>query len=265
MNATDGRLEGRCAFVTGGAGGLGRATAEIVVREGASVCVCDVNGDGAQRVANAIAVGGAATMWVACDVADPDQIEAALDAAEERLGPVDTLFCNAGIILPGDVPSSSLVDWNRTLDINLGGVWNGCHSVIRRARERQGPASIVNTASVNAFFVEPEFPAYCASKGGVVGLTRALALDYAADGIRVNCVCPGYMDTGMVAPLFGDGAAGGEARRLAGELHAIGRIARPEEVAEVVVFLASDEASFVTGAAVVVDGGMSIGSRIIPA
>ena len=143
-------------------------------------------------------------------------------------------------------------------------MWNGCHSVIRRARERHGPASIVNTASVNAFFVEPEFPAYCASKGGVVGLTRALALDYAADGIRVNCVCPGYMDTGMVAPLFGDGAAGSEASRLAGELHAIGRIARPEEVGEVVVFLASDEASFVTGAAVVVDGGMSIGSRIIP-
>ena len=116
---------------------------------------------------------------------------------------------------------------------------------------------------MNAFYVEPGFTAYGASKGGVEALTRALALDWARSGIRVNCVCPGYMDTGMVAPFFGDGEAGEAARRAAGDLHAVGRIAQPEEVAEVVVFLASDEASFMTGAAVVVDGGMSIGNRIV--
>ena len=94
------------------------------------------------------------------------------------------------------------------MDINLGGVWNGCRSLIGRARARNSPAAIVNTASVNAFFVEPELAAYCASKGGVIALTRALALDYARDGVRVNCVCPGYMETGMTAPFFGEGEAG---------------------------------------------------------
>jgi NAD(P)-dependent dehydrogenase (short-subunit alcohol dehydrogenase family) len=263
MNAAGGWLTGRRAFVTGAASGLGRATAVAMAREGAAVCVCDIDGDGAQHVARTITDAGFTAFAATCDVADAAAMDAALDAAEEALGPIDTLFCNAGIALPKDVPSTSVAEWRRTLDINLGGVWNGCRSVIGRTRARKAPASIVNTASVNAFFVEPEFAAYCASKGGVLALTRALALDYARDGIRVNCVCPGYMDTGMVAPFFGAGDAGVEARRVAGEQHAMGRIGQPEEVAEVVVFLASDEASFVTGAAVVVDGGMSIGNRIV--
>ena len=263
MTAADRWLTGRRAFVTGGASGLGRATAIAMAREGASVCVCDLDGAGAQRVAGAITAAGSMALAVTCDVTDPAAMDAALDTAEEALGPVDTLSCNAGIVLPKDIPSTSAAEWGRVLDTNLGGVWNGCRSVIRRARARNAPASIVNTASVNAFFVEPDFAAYCASKGGVLALTRALALDYARDGIRVNCVCPGYMDTEMVAPFFGEGEEGLEARRVAGEQHAIGRIGQPEEVAEVVVFLASEEASFVTGAAVVVDGGMSIGSRVV--
>ncbi len=196
---------------------------------------------------------------MACDVTDAAAVDRALDVAEAALGPIDALCCNAGIALPGDAPATATDVWRRTLDVNLGGVWNGCRSLIGRARARNAPAAIVNTASVNAFFVEPDLAAYCASKGGVLGLTRALALDYARDGIRVNCVCPGYMETGMTAPFFGEGDEGAASRRAAGAQHAMGRIARPEEVAEVVVFLASDEASFMTGAAVVVDGGMSIG------
>jgi NAD(P)-dependent dehydrogenase (short-subunit alcohol dehydrogenase family) len=258
-----GCLEGRRAFVTGGASGLGRATAQAMAREGAAVAVCDVDHEGAASVARVIRETGAIALAITCDVAEPAAVDAALDEAEAALGAVDTLFCNAGIALPTDVSSTSVADWQRTLDINLGGVWNGCRSLIRRVRARGGTAAIVNTASVNAFFVEPEFAAYCASKGGVLALTRALALDYARHGIRINCVCPGYMDTGMVAPFFGEGDVGEAARRAAGQQHAMGRIARPEEVAEVVVFLASDEASFMTGAAFVVDGGMSIGSRIV--
>lgn len=256
-------LEGRRAFVTGGASGLGRATAQAMAREGAAVAVCDVDHEGAASVARVIRETGAIALAIACDVAEPVAVDAALGEAEAALGAVDTLFCNAGIAVPTDVSSTSVADWQRTLDVNLGGVWNGCRSLIRRVRARGGTAAIVNTASVNAFFVEPEFAAYCASKGGVLALTRALALDYARHGIRINCVCPGYMDTGMVAPFFGEGDVGEAARRAAGQRHAMGRIARPEEVAEVVVFLASDEASFMTGAAFVVDGGMSIGSRIV--
>ena len=258
-----GVLEGRRAFVTGAASGLGQATARAMAREGAAVAACDVRRAGADAVADELRASGAIAVAVACDVADAAAVDRALDEAEAAIGPVDTLFCNAGIAIEGNVPSASVTDWQRTLDVNLGGVWNGCRSVIRRVAARGGTAAIVNTASVNAFFVEPDFPAYCASKGGVTALTRALALDWARHGIRVNCVCPGYMDTAMVAPFFGDGEAGAAARRAAGELHALGRIARPEEVAEVVVFLASDEASFMTGAAVVVDGGMSIGNRIV--
>lgn len=256
-------MTGRRAFVTGAGSGLGRATAVVMAREGASVCLCDLDADAARRAAQAIRAGGGTAVAVACDVADAVAMERALDEAEEALGPIDALCCNAGIALPKDAPSTSTAEWRRTLDINLGGVWNGCRSVIGRARARNATAAIVNTASVNAFFVEPDFVAYCASKGGVLALTRALALDYARDGIRVNCVCPGYMDTGMTAPWFGVGDEGAEARRVAGEQHAMGRIAQPEEVAEVVVFLASEEASFMTGAAVVVDGGMSIGCRIV--
>jgi NAD(P)-dependent dehydrogenase (short-subunit alcohol dehydrogenase family) len=263
MTGAGGWLTGRRAFVTGAASGLGRATAIAMAREGASVCVCDLDGNGAQRVSETITASGSTALAVACDVADAAAMDAALDAAEEALGPIDTLSCNAGIVLPKDIPSTSAAEWRRVLDINLGGVWNACRSVIGRARARHALVSIVNTASVNAFFAEPDFAAYCASKGGVLALTRALALDYARDGIRVNCVCPGYMDTSMVAPFFGEGEDGVEARRVAGEQHAMGRIGQPEEVAEVVVFLASDEASFVTGAAVVVDGGMSIGHRIV--
>ncbi len=263
MSANEGRMAGRRAFVTGAGSGLGRATAVAMAREGASVCLCDFDGDAAQRAADDIREAGGTTVVVACDVTDAAALDRALDTAEAALGPIDALCCNAGIAVPKDVPATAVDEWRRTMDINLGGVWNGCRSLIGRARARNSPAAIVNTASVNAFFVEPELAAYCASKGGVIALTRALALDYARDGVRVNCVCPGYMETGMTAPFFGEGEAGAAQRRVAGAHHALGRIAEPEEVAEVVVFLASDEASFMTGAAVVVDGGMSIGARIL--
>lgn len=260
MTTAAGWLTGRSALVTGAAGGLGSAIARVMAREGAAVCIADLDGDGAGRVAAELTAAGATAIPVALDVTDPAAWERALDRAEEVLGPIDTLCCNAGVALALDAPATSAVAWSHTIDVNLGGVWHGCRSVIRRVRDRDGSASIVNTASVNAFFVEPDFAAYCASKGGVVGLTRALALDYARHHIRVNCVCPGYMDTGMVAPFFGAGDVG---RDLAGSRHAIGRIAHPEEVAEAVVFLASDQASFMTGASLVVDGGMSIGARIV--
>jgi NAD(P)-dependent dehydrogenase (short-subunit alcohol dehydrogenase family) len=225
--------------------------------------VADVVPDRATAVAAEIESEGGEALAAACDVSRPEDVTALFDLADERLGGVDALFSNAGVALPGDVVSSSLEDWRRTIDINLSGVFYGAREFVRRARAAGHGGSIVNTASVNAFFVEPDFPAYCASKGGVLALTRALALDHAPDCIRVNCVCPGYVETGMTVPFFEAEADPTAARSRAGSQHALGRIAQPEEVAQVVVFLSSDEASFVTGAAVVVDGGWSIGQRMV--
>jgi NAD(P)-dependent dehydrogenase (short-subunit alcohol dehydrogenase family) len=258
-----GRLEGKRAIVTGGASGIGRAAASLMAREGASVVLCDLDEERAGEAAASINQAGGAVHAAGGDVADPRAVERLFDLAEERLGGVDVIFNNAGIALPGNAVDSSLEDWRRTIDVNLGGVWHGCREFVLRARRRGGGGAIVNTASVNAFFVEPDFTAYCASKGGVYGLTRALALDHATEGIRVNCICPGYVESGMTAPFFDAEPDPAAARGRAGELHALGRIGRPDEIAQAVVFLASDAASFVTGAAVVIDGGMSIGTRIV--
>ena len=257
-----GCLEGRRAFITGAAGGLGRATAQAMAREGAAVGVCDVRRRDAEAVAAELIGDGATAVAIACDVADAAAVEAAMDEAEAAIGAIDTLCCNAGVALLGDVPTASFADWQRTLDVNLGGVWNGCRSLIRRVVERGGTAAIVNTSSVNAFFVEPLSAAYCASKGGVSALTRALALDYARHGIRVNCVCPGYMDTGMVAPFFGDGDAGDAARKPPASCTRSAASGGPRRWPRWSCSSPRTEASFMTGAAFVVDGGMTIGKGI---
>lgn len=257
------RVAGKVAMVTGAGSGIGRATAQLLAREGASVCVCDVDGDRASTVSSELAEEGLAAVGIACDVAMSSTVDSAFTVAEERFGPIDILHNNAGIALPKDGPSTTVEEWHRTLAVNLTGVWNGCRAFISRARSSGRGGVIVNTASVNAFFVEPEFAAYCATKGGVLGLTRALALDHAAHGIRVNCICPGYVETSMTSPFFESSANPQASRRIAAEAHALGRIAQPEELAQAVLFLASDDGSFVTGAAMVVDGGMSIGHRIV--
>jgi meso-butanediol dehydrogenase / (S,S)-butanediol dehydrogenase / diacetyl reductase len=258
-----GRLDGKRALVTGGGSGIGRATCHALAREGASVVVVDIDRARSEAVANELAAAGAPARGTACDVADPDAVERLFDEVEEQLGGADTLFNNAGIAVPKDAPSTSFEEWWRTIDVNLGGVWNASVEFVRRLRREGHGGAIVNTASVNAFFVEPSFAAYCASKGGVLALTRAMALDHAREGIRINCVCPGYVNTGMTAPFFDAEPDPERARAEARSLHPIGRIGRPEEIASAVVFLVSDEASFVTGTAMVVDGGMSIGQRIV--
>src|SRR5262249_54143787 len=159
------------------------------------------------------------------------------------------LFNNAGIAIGGDVTEMAFEDWRRTIDVNLGGGWNGSRELIGRLRRAGRPGGVVNTASINAVYVEPRFPAVCAPTGAVPALARALALDHANDGVRVNCVCPGYVETGMTAPLFDSEPDPAAARRAAAELHALGRLGLPEEIAATVAFLLSDDAGFVTGAA----------------
>lgn len=253
----------RVAVVTGGGGGIGGATSTALAKSGAAVAVLDLCEADAARTAKAIEESGGRALAYVCDVSDPDQVRSTFAAVVEELGRPDILFNNAGIAGPEtSAPDTSIEDFDRCVAVNLRAAFVCSGEFIRGLRGVNRPGVIVNTASVNAFFAEPRFPAYVATKGAIVALTRSLALDHAREGIRVNCVCPGYVETPMTRPLFevgGDSGAG-----AVGRMHAIGRVAQPEEIAEVVVFLCSDAASFVAGASVMVDGGMSIGAQVLP-
>ena len=252
-----GLLDGKRAIVTGAAGGIGHATAALMVQEGARVVLADVDADGAAAAAAELGATSAA-----CDVADPRAVERLFDAAEERLGGlVDVVVNNAGIEIDKDVLATSEEEWRRTIDVNLSGVFHGSRELVRRALAAGRPGAIVNTASVNGFYADAGIPAYCASKGAVIALTRAVATDHGRAGIRANCICPGWVDTGLATRYLDAQPDPDEARRRAGELHALGRVGRADEIAQVAVFLASDDASFITGSAFVVDGGMTIGQR----
>ena len=251
------RLAGRVALVTGAASGIGAATAVAMAAEGARVVVADVQ-DGSPTVDAITAAGGEA--WsVACDVAEPAQVDAAVAAAVQRFGALDVLVNDAGISGGSSLLHETDVEtWLRVLAVNLTGPFL-CTRAAMPHLLASGRGRVVNVASTYGLVGAPLAPAYCASKGGVVNLTRQLAVDYSSQGIRANAICPGYIDTDMGghrASLGPAGEAAANARReAAAALQPIGRQAQAEEVARVAVFLASDESSFMTGAVVPVDAG----------
>ena len=243
------RFEGRVALVTGAGSGIGLATARRLAEEGATV-VAALEAEG-QRAATA---GLEAALLDVRDEADWQRVVADVAARHGRL---DVLVNNAGVHFHGTAEETGRADWDRIMAVNLYGTFLGCRAAIPELR-RGGGGAIVNLASINSIRGNSRMVAYSASKGGVMALTMALALDHSADSIRVNCVCPGSIDTAMVRGLF-ETAHDPEALRQAMlAKHPIGRMARPEEVAAVIAFLASDDASFMTGLAVPVDGGRSI-------
>ncbi len=249
------RLAGRVAVVTGGASGQGRATALLAAREGASVGVFDMNEVGAAEVAGEIESAGGKAVAIGVDVSDAASVERGFAAVDESLGTADCGFNLAGIHEVNVVAETSLEQYERIMGINARGVWLCSKEVITRALASNRPAAVVNIASVNAFYAEPTSSVYCASKGAVYALSRAMALDHAKHGIRINCICPGNIETPMISSYLTDP----DVRQQLEQGHAVGRLGQPEEIAAVAVFLASDDASFIHGAAIVADGGMTIG------
>ena len=243
---------GRVALVTGGGSGIGRAAAELFARHGASVLVADRDDEGgAATVALIEGVGGTAR-FQRVDVADPDDVTAMVAAAVEAFGRLDVALNNAG--MPGTYASldqQTIADWDRTLAVNLTGVFLSMQAEIPVMLETGGGA-IVNTASAAGLIGFANLPAYVASKHGVVGLTKAVALEFARKDVRVNAVCPGTIRTPML-----EGFAGSEeALQGMGKMLPVGRLGTSEEVAEAAVWLCSDAASFITGHALCVDGGV---------
>jgi NAD(P)-dependent dehydrogenase (short-subunit alcohol dehydrogenase family) len=247
-----GRLDGKVAVITGAAGGIGREAAVLFSQEGASVCVADVSAEAGEEAAAACREA----FFQQVDVTDPESVDAMYAAAAERYGGVDVLYNNAGIMPADDasVLKTEPAAWDRVLDVNAKGVYLCCRHGIPRLLERGG-GSVINVASFVALVgAATSQIAYTASKGAVLSLTRELAVEFARQGVRVNALCPGPVETPLLMRLFEDDPAAYERRRV----HLpMGRLAKAREIALGALFLASDESSYVNGSTFLVDGGLT--------
>ena len=246
------RLKDRVALVTGGASGIGRAVAELFAHEGARVAVGDFSADGGNATTQAIKTAGGEAIFTQVDVSDSAQIKRMVETALQAYGRIDILFNGAGVLYYGTVLETDEQAWSRVISINLTGTYLCCRAVLPHMI-RQGGGSIINVAStVGAHDACANAVAYVTSKGGVTLFTKAMAIDHAKQGVRVNALVPGATDTPMIR-----NALTPEALKALADSHPIGRLGRPEELAKAVLFLASDDASFVTGTAMYVDGGQT--------
>ncbi|GAA1571587.1 MULTISPECIES: SDR family NAD(P)-dependent oxidoreductase [Kribbella] len=241
------RFAGKVALITGAASGIGAASARRLAAEGAQVIICDRNGTAAQQLADELNTARAFEL----DVTDLERTLEVVDGLER----VDVLVSAAGVDVCDTVPNTSPEEWRTILDVDLTGVYNSCRAVLPRF-VAQGGGAIVTISSAIGTVGERNRSAYCAAKAGVENLTRAMALDHGRDGVRANCVAPGLIDT----PLIRNGKVGGEddpgaMQAMVDRHHALGRIGQPSEVAAAIAFLASDDASFITGAVLPVDAG----------
>jgi NAD(P)-dependent dehydrogenase (short-subunit alcohol dehydrogenase family) len=252
------RLAGKVALITGAGRGIGAAIAQAFANEGAALVLAELDADRARHTAAQIeaAVPSARVLAVPTDVTRAASVQAAVSMGEEAFGPLDVLVNNAGINVFCDPLTMTDDDWRRCFAVDLDGVWNGCRAVLPGMIER-GRGSIVNLASTHAFQVIPGCFPYPVAKHGVIGLTRALGIEYAARQVRVNAIAPGYIETQLTLDWWSSQPDPAAARRATLDLQPMKRIGRPEEVAMTAVFLASDEAPFINASCITVDGARS--------
>lgn len=250
------QLDGKVAIVTGAGSGIGRACAILFAEEGARVVAVDWDRSAGEAVTAMIREAGHESLFCDSDVSKPADAERMVRTAVESFGRLDILLNNAAVQILGRLCDTSEEEWDRMHSVNLKGVFLGCKYAIP-VMARGGGGSVINMASILGFVGDPDLAAYCAAKGGVISMTKAAALAYGPDGVRVNCICPGDVDTPMVQDYFDKAPDPERLRRQVSEEYALRRIATPREVARTAVFLASDASSFTTGASMVVDGGVT--------
>ncbi|KWX78389.1 short-chain dehydrogenase [Paenibacillus riograndensis] len=250
------RLTGKKAIVTGAARGIGYEVARRFAEEGAAVVMADINPEG-NHSAQQLQRAGLAVTFCRTDVASNDSVVQLVDTAMELHGGIDILVNNAAVNIPGSILELSEEIWDRTYQVNVKSMFLLSRAVIP-IMQRSGSGAIVNMGSANSYVAEPRLSAYVSSKGAILMLSKAMALDFAAEGIRVNCICPGWVDTAFNdshAALFGGRE---EILKNIHDIHPIGRTIQPVEIANTALFLVSDEASAITGAGILVDGGYTI-------
>ncbi len=252
-----GRLTGKCAIITGAGQGIGEAIALAFAAQGAKVVIAERNVETGAAVAAKLCATGAKAIFVETDVADAAAVEAMALAAERAFGPVEILVNNAGINVAKEPLSLTDEEWRRCFAVDLDGVWFCCRAVLPQMLAHNG-GSIINIASVHGFTIIPHFFPYPVAKHALMGLTRSLGIEYAAKGVRVNAIAPGYIQTSICEDWWATFPDPDAERQRAYDLHPPRRIGRPDEVAMTAVFLASDEAPFINAECIVIDGGRSV-------
>ncbi len=248
------RFANKKVFISGGATGIGEAAVLLFAQQGAIVTIFDRDIENGEKCLQKVLDGGGRGIFISGNLIYPEEIEKAIDQSLKTYGGIDILINNAGVESPYSVHEMPIEEWDRVMAVNLRGMYLMAKAVIP-IMKKSGGGAIVNTASISGLLGWPISAAYCASKGGVIQLTKQMAVDYAQDNIRVNCIAPGTTLTPLIERIFQQESEPEKAKQQISQMHPLGRFAQPEEIAQAILFLASEDASFITGAVLPVDGG----------